>query len=58
MANQGAALPLSQTRQVTQLVLLALIFAALPLVRATTDPSDGTFTSSFFCDQFAFTVSL
>lgn len=40
MANQGAALPLSQTRQVTQLVLLALIFAALPLVRATTDPSD------------------
>jgi hypothetical protein len=40
--NNHDAFALFLTRQVTELVLLALIFVALPLARATTDPSDGT----------------
>ncbi|XP_059439395.1 protein STRUBBELIG-RECEPTOR FAMILY 8-like [Corylus avellana] len=40
MVNRRAAFAPFSTRQLTQLVLLALIFVALPLVRATTDPSD------------------
>ncbi|XP_062161527.1 protein STRUBBELIG-RECEPTOR FAMILY 8 [Alnus glutinosa] len=38
--NNRAVFPLFSTRPLTELVLLALIFVALPLVRATTDPSD------------------
>ncbi|XP_041023290.1 protein STRUBBELIG-RECEPTOR FAMILY 8-like isoform X2 [Juglans microcarpa x Juglans regia] len=40
MANQHAALPVSLTRQLPEFVLITLIFAALPLVRGTTDPSE------------------
>ncbi len=44
MANKHAALSHSLTRpQLTESLFIALIFAALPLVLATTDPSDGTF---------------
>ncbi|KAG6641775.1 protein STRUBBELIG-RECEPTOR FAMILY 8-like isoform X7 [Carya illinoinensis] len=40
MANQHAALSVSLTRQLLEFVLITLIFAALPLVRGATDPSD------------------
>ncbi|KAF5474856.1 hypothetical protein F2P56_006713 [Juglans regia] len=40
MANQHAALPVSLTRQLPEFVLITLIFAALPLVRGATDPSE------------------
>jgi Leucine-rich repeat (LRR) protein len=42
MANKHAALSHSLTRpQLTESLFIALIFAALPLVLATTDPSDA-----------------
>ena len=48
MANKQAAFSDSLTRsQLTESLFIALIFASLPFVLATTDHSDGTFRFSF-----------